>query len=86
MYNSIREKRIKRQDMYQITLQMPEKDYFNIYDSVNEDAAREILENYLKYHLDDGKVDDIRISLNKNAHAVKINANLHYTDGEYVKM
>lgn len=83
MYNSIREKRIQRDGMYQITLQIPEEDYFNSYEDLTKKAANEILKNYLNYHQDDGRPDDVEISHNKNAHIVKINANLHYINNDH---
>ncbi|SKA94798.1 hypothetical protein SAMN05443428_11662 [Caloramator quimbayensis] len=86
MYNNVLEKRIKKNDIYEITIQIPEDDYFNSYESLTRDSAAEILQNYLKYHHDDGKPDDIEIHHNKNAHIVNINANLHYLDNNHREM
>lgn len=83
LLNSIRERRIQRDGLYEVTLQMPENEYFNVYDSVSYDAAYEILGNYLSYHQDDGRPDGIDIKHNKNGHIVNITANLHYTGNDH---
>lgn len=83
MLNSIRERRIRRDEMYKLTLEMPENEYFNAYDSITEDAAKEILCNYLNYHQDDGRADEVGIKHNKNGHIVNIQANLHYLENDH---
>lgn len=83
MLNTIRERRIQRDGLYEVTLQMPAEEYFTSYDSISSKAAEEILENYLNYHQDDGRPDDINIKHNKNAHMVDITANLHYTGNDH---
>lgn len=82
MLNSILETRTLEDGLYNITLQISEKEYFSVYDSLNEDYAYELLENYLKYRSDDGRPEDIKLSHNKNQHLVMINADLYYTGNE----
>lgn len=89
LFNSIREKRIQRDGQYELTLQIPETEYFNAYDSVKAEAASEILANYLRLKQDDGRVGDVNISHNKNGHIIKITTELHYmgndhTEGSYI--
>jgi hypothetical protein len=83
MLNRIRDSRIQRDGLYELTLQMPENEYFDVYDSLSDDAAAEILGNYLSYHQDDARPEGIEISHNKNAHVVNIGANLHYIGNEH---
>ena len=83
MLNSIRDKRIQRDGLYELTLQMPESEYFNSYDSVTPEAAYEILGNFLSYHQDDGRAELVDISHNKNGHIVNITANLHYIGNDH---
>lgn len=83
MLNSIRDNRIQRYGLYEVTLQMPEDEYFNVYDSISIDAAYEILDKYLDYHQDDGRPEVIDIKHNKNGHIVDIVVNLHYTGNDH---
>lgn len=83
MLDRIRENRIQRDGLYEITLQVPENEYFIVYDSISSEAAYEILGNYLSYHQDDARPEEVKIVHNKNAHMVNINANLHYTGNDH---
>jgi hypothetical protein len=56
VFNSIREKRIQREGLYELTLQIPEDEYFDVYDTVKAEAAREILHNYLMLQQDDARL------------------------------
>jgi hypothetical protein len=86
MINSIRDKRIQRDGLYQITLQVPEEDYFEVYDGINVEAAQEILGNFLSYHGDDGRPDNVDIKYNTNGHIVDITADLHYTGNDHTQL
>lgn len=83
LFNRIREKRIERDGQYELTLQIPEDEYFDVYDTVKAEAANEILSNYLTLKQDDGRVGEVNISHNKNGHVVKIITDLHYTGNEH---
>jgi hypothetical protein len=83
VFNSIREKRIQREGLYELTLQIPENDYFDVYDTVKVEAAREILYNYLTLQQDDARLGGVDISHNRNGHIVKITADLHYTGNDH---
>lgn len=83
LFNSIREKRIVRDGQYELTLQIPENEYFNVYDTVKSEAAREILHNYLMLQQDDGRIGEVDINHNKNGHIIKITADLHYTGNDH---
>lgn len=83
MLNSIRENRIQRDGLYEVTLQIPENEYFNVYESVTQDAAYEILDNYMNYHQDDGRPENVNIKHNKNGHVVNIEVDMHYTGNDH---
>lgn len=85
MLNSIRETRLKREDLYSVMLEVPEKEYFDIYDSVTDDNAADILQQYMVYHGDDGRYSDLRIQHNKELHIISIFANLHYTENGHTE-
>lgn len=83
MFDDIQETRIKENDCYNVTLQIAEDEYFEAYDSVSEMNAKEILENYLLYKHDDGKIGEVIIKHNKNKHTLYIKANLYYTGNDH---
>jgi hypothetical protein len=83
LYNSISERRMQSKGMYAVILQIPENEYFLVYDSISNAYAKEIVSNYLKYHSDDGRPDDIFIKHDKSGHLVNINMYLYYTDNPH---
>lgn len=85
MFNSIREKRIARDGQYELTLQIPENEYFDVYDDIKAEAAREILHNYLTLQQDDGSIGEVNINHNKSGHMVKITTDLHYLGNDHTK-
>jgi hypothetical protein len=85
MISSIRENRIRRDELYEITLQMPENEYFDAYEGISVPAAEEILQNYLRYHQDDGRPENIHIKHNKNGHVINVTAELHYLGNDHSK-
>jgi hypothetical protein len=80
MLNSIIETRIIRNGLYNITLEINEKDYFSVYKNLEEGQAYELLEKYLRYRGDDGRPEDIKIKHRKNVHTVIISSDLHYAE------
>lgn len=80
MFNESRENRVYKDGAYHLTLQIPEDEYFSVYDSVSHNIASEILNHYLKIHRDDGVPNNIDIKHNKNLHYVNIEADLQYKD------
>jgi hypothetical protein len=85
MLSSIRENRIRRDELYEITLQIPENEYFDAYEGISASAAEDILQNHLRYHQDDGKPEKVNIKHNKNGHVVNITAELHYLGNDHTK-
>lgn len=83
MLNSILDRRVKKEHGYNLYLEMPEQEYFNVYESVNEKDARNILDLFLEYHQDDGRPQNINVSHNKNNSMVNINAFLSYEGNDH---
>lgn len=85
MFNESRESRIKKENGYHLTLQIPENEYFFVYDSVSQQNATEIINHYLKIRQDDGQPRNIDIKHNKNAHVVNVEADLNYIGNDKVE-
>lgn len=85
MFNRIREKRITRDGLYELTLHIPEKEYFDAYDDVRVEAAEEILCNYLTLKQDDGRIGEVKINHNKSGHVIKITTDLHYLGNSHTE-
>lgn len=85
MMNNILETRARKEGLYNITLEIPEKNYFDIYDGVYEKDAEDILKQYMVYRGDDGRPSDISIEHNKNSHIINIYANLHYEGNDHTQ-
>lgn len=85
MLNSIRETRARKNELYNIILEIPEDEYFQIYDGLDDKFAEDILNQYMVYHGDDGRYSDVKIQYNKNAHIVNVYANLHYAENDHTE-
>jgi hypothetical protein len=72
--------------MYAVILQIPENEYFLVYDSISNVAANEIVTNYLQYHSDDGRPENIVIKHDKSGHLININLYLYYTDNDHTEI
>jgi predicted AAA+ superfamily ATPase len=70
MFDFIRETRAVKEGLYNIKLEIPEDIYKSIYEDLNEDKAKDILVEYLKYRQDDARISNIKIEQNKKAHMV----------------
>ncbi|HHV18926.1 MAG TPA: hypothetical protein GXZ27_08740 [Thermoanaerobacterales bacterium] len=82
MLDFIRETRAVKEGLHNIILEIPEETYMTFYNELDDEHARDILTQYLKYHQDDARTSDVKIEHNKNAHTVNIYANLHYLCNE----
>jgi hypothetical protein len=80
------EARIRKGDIYNLILEVPEREYFQIYEDLGSEAAEDILQQYLVYHGDDGRYSDVEIQYNKNTHIVSIHADLRYDDNDHTEM
>lgn len=83
MLNSVLETRSVNDGLYRIVLEIPEKEYEAVYDQYTNEIAAEFLTYYLEDRNDDGKPSDVQIQHDKNAHTVRIVANIHYLGNEH---
>ncbi|SHJ78970.1 hypothetical protein [Paramaledivibacter caminithermalis] len=85
MLNSISERRIKLKDKYKLYLEVPEKEYLTTYDNeISVKNARDILTQFLKYHQDDGRIENTEIKHDKNNHSINIEADLIYIGNDHM--
>ncbi|KAB3539080.1 hypothetical protein F8154_01210 [Alkaliphilus pronyensis] len=83
MLNSIFERRVKLKYGYDLYLEIPEKEYLQIYEDVNDEAAHNIINLFLQYHRDDGRPKDIKINYDSKNRTVNIRAFLDYEDNTH---
>ncbi len=77
--DNIFEQRNKLEDgKYNLSLEVADSAYFDIYENVDSAAAEDLLRNYLKSNSDDGRFENVHINYNKNRHLVNITAKLNY--------
>ncbi len=82
MFNSVRETREWASGLLRMNLEMKESDYFSIYDNLNNEVAKDIIDQYLKFRGDDGRAKDIQINHNANSHIVSISGSIHYLEND----
>ena len=81
MLNTIKENRQKEEvNLDKLTLKVSEKDFFGVYDSLDEDAAYELLRRYMIYKDDEGIPRDMKIDFDDDKKVVTIVVKLHYLD------
>ncbi|MCT4565793.1 MAG: hypothetical protein N4A68_15965 [Maledivibacter sp.] len=84
MINSISERRVKLKDKYKLYLEVPEREYLVAYnDDISVENARDILTQFLKYHQDDGRIENTKIKHDKNNHSINIEADLNYIGNDH---
>jgi hypothetical protein len=86
MFNSICERRMQSLGMYAVIMQIPEAEYFEVYDTLSDAVAEDIVVNYLRYHGDDGRPSDIKIRHDPTNHVVTINLFIHYTENDHTEI
>ncbi|MDF2548126.1 hypothetical protein [Anaerosolibacter sp.] len=86
MLNSISERRVKLRDKYKLYIEVPDQEYLMIYDGdISENNARDVLSQYLSYHQDDARVDNVEVKHDRNNHSVNIQADLIYLGNDHTK-
>lgn len=86
MLNSIKETRTRDDNgIYELLLEVPEKDFFIAYDEIDRDSAYDLLKQYLVYKQDDGRPEDIEINHNKETNIITIVTKLHYLGNDYTE-
>ncbi|KJF25471.1 hypothetical protein [Clostridium aceticum] len=85
MLESVLDRRVKHEGGYDLYLEIPEKEYLQIYEDVNNEAAENILKQFLQLHQDDGRPDHIEIKYDRNNHTINIKALLKYEGNDHTK-
>ncbi|MGE4283037.1 MAG: hypothetical protein AB7G87_04880 [Clostridia bacterium] len=83
MLNSVLDTRNLDNGMHKMTLEIPEKEFEDIYGEYTNEAASEFLAYYMENRGDDGRPSDIEIKQDKNSHVVRIEANIHYLGNDH---
>lgn len=84
MLNSIREIRTRdEKGIYTLTLEIPEKDFFLVYNDVDNQSANDLLKQYLIFRQDDARLASVSIEHDKNNHIVNVISELNYLDNEH---
>ncbi len=84
MLNSIREVRVRnKKGLYDLTLEIPEKEYFLVYNDVNQESAHNIIKQYLVHREDDARPENIAIDYDRNKHMVSLTSELHYLENDH---
>ncbi|WIV10453.1 hypothetical protein [Proteiniborus sp. MB09-C3] len=84
MLNSIRE--IRRRDdegIYTLTLEIPEKEFFLVYNDVDKQSANDLLKQYLIFRQDDARLDTVDIKHDKNNHIINVVSELNYLGNDH---
>lgn len=63
---------------YNLSLEISDSAYFNIYDNADNKSGEEFLREYLKGNSDDARFDNVKVNHNKNRQLVNITAKLNY--------
>ncbi|MGF7056570.1 hypothetical protein [Brassicibacter mesophilus] len=84
MLNSIREIRVRnKKDLYNLMLEVPEKEFFQVYDDANKESAQDLIKQYLVYRQDDARPENIEIEYDRNKHIVSLSSELHYLGNDH---
>ncbi|HBM79759.1 MAG TPA: hypothetical protein DD426_02800 [Clostridiaceae bacterium] len=81
MINSMIVNRERVGDLYKLKLEVPEKEYYEIYKSLDDSAAEDIINQYRSYYGDDGNFFNAKIHHNKNLHIIRITCDIDYQNG-----
>lgn len=84
LLNSIAERRLRLDDGYKIFLDMAEEEFMMIYDDkITNENAKDVLNQFLLYHQDDGRAKNVEIIHDKVNNMIKIEANLSYDNNDH---
>lgn len=79
--DNIFEQRNKLEDgNYSLSLKVSDSAYFDIYENIDTESAKDLLRNYLNSNSDDARFENVNINYNKNEHLVNIKAKLNYNN------
>lgn len=84
MLNSISERRVKLSDKYKLYIEIPDEEYLMIYNGdISVENARDVLWQYLQYHQDDARVENVEINHDRDNHSINIEADLIYVGNDH---
>ncbi len=84
MLNSIREVRTRdEKGIYTLALEIPEKEFFLVYNDADEQSANDLLKQYLVFRQDDARLESVNIEYDKNNHMINIVSELSYLDNDH---
>ena len=85
MINSILDRRVRKDHGYDLYLEIPQNEYFNVYENVTEENARNIVDLFLEHYQDDGRPNMVKVNYDKNNNSVNIRATLSYEGNDYTE-
>lgn len=68
---------------YNLTLEIGEKTYFQIYEDINNRSAENVVRSYLRENTDDAEFSDLKIKHNRDKHTVSVCAKLSYSNNKH---
>ncbi|SCG83070.1 hypothetical protein DW1_1499 [Proteiniborus sp. DW1] len=84
MLNRIREIRTRDKDgIYTLTLEIPEKEFFLVYNDVDNESANDLLKQYLIFRQDDARLTSVDIKHDKNNHMINVVSELNYLGNDH---
>ncbi|MCT4509325.1 MAG: hypothetical protein N4A48_11350 [Tepidibacter sp.] len=84
MFTDIKEMRKKRENgIYDLTLEISEREYFKVYEDVDDKIADNLIKQYLVNVDDDARFDNVKIKHNKDRHTIRLTSELHYYGNDH---
>ncbi|MFA5523276.1 MAG: hypothetical protein WDA24_02860 [Tissierellales bacterium] len=84
MLNRIRETRTRNEDgVYTLTLEIPEKEFFLVYNDVDNESANDLLKQFLVFRQDDARLATVDINHDKKNHLINVISELNYLGNDH---
>ena len=85
MLNSILDRRVRKDNGYDLYLEIPENEYFNVYEDVTENNARNIVDLFLEHYQDDGRPQMVKVNYDKGNNSINIKTVLSYVGNDFTE-
>jgi len=85
LLNSILDRRVRKDKGYDLYLEIPQNEYFNVYEDVTEDNARNIVDLFLEHYQDDGRPQMVKVNYDKNNNSINIRVALSYEGNDHTE-
>ncbi|MBZ2174407.1 hypothetical protein K8M07_04010 [Schnuerera sp. xch1] len=82
-FDNILERRIVKNGLHSLVLEISADEYKEDYEEYNDDYASNILERHLQYRGDDGRPTNIQIDYDYKNNIVRIFADIHYLGNDH---